>query len=347
MAAVVLGILCAVLFSDHSADEAPTGKADKTDWDVGLHTVPVVEVEHGEDYVIQWQDEGIEYIIRCWLGRPEGDIYHSDVWDIQYIAYRDGEGYFILEEPLGGEASFRLSYNNVGGFAGAKLAAEAVIPGTGPVNEIDWSEILGTDRHPDYQYDLPAIKSLEDLKHFDALQVLNLSLRQNDEPLTSLQGVENCPYLYQLSLSGSALAVEDLTPLLACKRLRGLWLTGNARAADLSPLKELTELSMLGVGKVETLEPITELALVMLVVCNGADGLDYSPIARIKTLQCLSIENDQRVDVDLLIALCRDLPDLTKVASSGTQVRYEHTERLEKVLPQVSIIACNDGFFME
>ena len=49
-------------------------------------TVPASHAEHGEDYVIEWQDPVMEKHVRKWLDRPKGDIYHSDVWDYQRVS---------------------------------------------------------------------------------------------------------------------------------------------------------------------------------------------------------------------------------------------------------------------
>ena len=55
-------------------------------------TVPASHAEHGEDYVIEWQDPVMEQHVRKWLDRPKGDIYHSDVWDYQRVSINSGTG---------------------------------------------------------------------------------------------------------------------------------------------------------------------------------------------------------------------------------------------------------------
>ena len=55
-------------------------------------TVPASHAEHGEDYVIEWQDPVMEKHVRKWLDRPKGDIYHSDVWDYQRVSINSGTG---------------------------------------------------------------------------------------------------------------------------------------------------------------------------------------------------------------------------------------------------------------
>lgn len=63
-------------------------------------------VEHGEDYVIQWEDPAMEAHVRFVLDKPEGDILHSDVWNIQVIVLRasSADGFDVaLEQPTSGD----------------------------------------------------------------------------------------------------------------------------------------------------------------------------------------------------------------------------------------------------
>ena len=63
-------------------------------------------VEHGEDYVIQWEDPAMEAHVRFVLDKPEGDILHSDVWNIQVLVLRanNADGFDVaLEQPASGD----------------------------------------------------------------------------------------------------------------------------------------------------------------------------------------------------------------------------------------------------
>ena len=63
-------------------------------------------VEHGEDYVIQWEDPAMEAHVRFVLDKPEGDILHSDVWNIQVLVLRasSADGFDVaLEQPTSGD----------------------------------------------------------------------------------------------------------------------------------------------------------------------------------------------------------------------------------------------------
>ena len=190
-------------------------------------TVPASHAEHGEDYVIEWQDPVMEKHVRKWLDRPKGDIYHSDVWDYQRVSINSGTGVkdlLVKDAPDGVDIGGNVSSNE-------QLAACAV-------------SVEGT-------YD--PVTSLADLRHFDSLQVLSVNNRRGAPPITDLTGLEECKNLMLLSVpsvESSAFPtfakldsvvelkygsdgiradsnVSDLSALAQMKSLKMLWITGS------------------------------------------------------------------------------------------------------------------------
>ena len=190
-------------------------------------TVPASHAEHGEDYVIEWQDPVMEPHVRKWLDRPKGDIYHSDVWDYQRVTINSGTGIedlIVKDAPDGVDIGGNVSSNE-------QLAACAV-------------SVKGT-------YD--PVTSLADLRHFDSLQVLYISNKMGASPITDLTGLEECKNLMLLSVpsvessafptfakldsvvelkygSGGIRTdsnVSDLSALAQMKSLKMLWITGS------------------------------------------------------------------------------------------------------------------------
>lgn len=190
-------------------------------------TVPASHAEHGEDYVIEWQDPVMEKHVRKWLDRPKGDIYHSDVWDYQRVSINSGTGVgdlIVKDAPDGVDIGGNVSSNE-------QLAACAV-------------SVEGT-------YD--PVTSLADLRHFDSLQVLSVNNRRGAPPITDLTGLEECKNLMLLSVpsvESSAFPtfakldsvvelkygsdgiradsnVSDLSALAQMKSLKMLWITGS------------------------------------------------------------------------------------------------------------------------
>lgn len=255
-------------------------------------TVPASHAEHGEDYVIEWQDPVMEKHVRKWLDRPKGDIYHSDVWDYQRVTINSGTGVkdLLVKDALDGvDIGGNVSSNE-------QLAACAV-------------SVEGT-------YD--PVASLADLRHFDSLQVLSVNNRRGDPPITDLTGLEECKNLMLLSVpsvESSAFPtfakldsvvkleygsdgiradsnVSDLSALAQMKSLKMLWITGSEvdltqlAGADLRVLR-------LDVTRIGSLEPLKQMEnLSFLQLCQGPEIDSFAPLAE-SSVQYLSMSLSQ------------------------------------------------------
>ena len=242
-------------------------------------TVPASHAEHGEDYVIEWQDPVMEKHVRKWLDRPKGDIYHSDVWDYQRVSINSGTGVgdlIVKDAPDGVDIGGNVSSNE-------QLAACAV-------------SVEGT-------YD--PVTSLADLRHFDSLQVLSVNNRRGAPSITDLTGLEECKNLMLLSVpsvESSAFPtfakldsvvkleygsdgiradsnVSDLSALAQMKSLKMLRITGSEvdlaqlAGADLRVLR-------LDVTRIGSLEPLKQMENLSLLQLNNGQEIDsFAPLA--------------------------------------------------------------------
>lgn len=242
-------------------------------------TVPASHAEHGEDYVIEWQDPVMEKHVRKWLDRPKGDIYHSDVWDYQRVSINSGTGVgdlIVKDAPDGVDIGGNVSSNE-------QLAACAV-------------SVEGT-------YD--PVVSLADLRHFDSLQVLSVNNRRGAPLITDLTGLEECKNLMLLSVpsvessafptfakldsvvelkygSGGIRTdsnVSDLSALAQMKSLKTLWITGSE--VDLTQLAgadlRVLRLDVTRIGSLEALKQMENLSLLQLN--NGQEIDSFAPLA--------------------------------------------------------------------
>lgn len=242
-------------------------------------TVPARQVEHGEDYVIEWQDPVMEKHVRNWLDRPEGDIYHSDVWDYQSVTLGTGDKTaddLIKNAPDGENLGDSFSYDD-------------------PL-EAYRSRVEGT-----YE----PLTSLADLRHFDSLQVLYISNKMGASPITDLTGLEECKNLMLLSVpsvessafptfakldsvvelkygSGGIRTdsnVSDLSALAQMKSLKMLWITGSE--VDLTQLAgadlRVLRLDVTRIGSLEALKQMENLSLLQLN--NGQEIDSFAPLA--------------------------------------------------------------------
>ena len=254
--------------------------------------VPASHAEHGEDYVIEWQDPVMEQHVRKWLDRPKGDIYHSDVWDYQRVTINSGTGVkdLLVKDAPDGE--------DIGGTVNGNDQLEACVV-----------RVEGT-------YD--PVTSLADLRHFDSLQVLSVNNRRGDPPITDLTGLEECKNLMLLevpSVESSAFQtfakldsvvkleygsdgiradsnVSDLSALAQMKSLKMLWITGSEvdltqlAGADLRVLR-------LDVTRIGSLEPLKQMEnLSFLQLCQGPEIDSFAPLAE-SSVQYLSMSLSQ------------------------------------------------------
>ena len=303
-------------------------------------TVPASHAEHGEDYVIEWQDPVMEQHVRKWLDRPKGDIYHSDVWDYQRVSINSGTGVgdlIVKDAPDGVDIGRNVNSNE-------QLAACAV-------------SVEGT-------YD--PVTSLADLRHFDSLQVLSVNNRRGAPPITDLTGLEECKNLMLLSVpsvESSAFStfakldsvvelkygsdgiradsnVSDLSALAQMQSLEVLWITGSevdlaqlaganlrtltldvTRIKSLEPLQQMPQLKALQLVKgpeFPSFEPLdgSSIQYLDLSVPEGAanryKAMDLTPLARMPQLVWLNLMNHASVDSEL----CR------QILAGDTNLKY-------------------------
>lgn len=303
---VVSILLCACGTAGQSWTSSPSAQQAMADaWTSAFHyELAPVEITHGEDYRIEWEDAGMEAHVRLWLDRPEGDIYHSDVWDLQMVRLGSASDYdfAIAALPEGWEA---YSYD------------------------------LGIDQDQRISHglnDLPQVETLRDLRHFDSLQILQIgdARNLNESETLELSGVEDCLQLkvlwfsnrsivslaplaeltglQKLSLSGCA--PTDLTPIAGLTGLSALGLSGTP-VDDLTPLRDLTGLRALALGgaPITSLEALAGTNVEYLNMTLGQaerelySELDYEPLTRMENLVYLDLTRHSSFD----ITLCNEL----------------------------------------
>ena len=274
-----------------------------------------IEVSHGEDYVIEWEDPGMEAHIRFLLDKPEGDILHSDVWDVQFLklAPVSGFDYMMQELPQG-------------------------------YDRIDWAyltyEVEGK-AYADTKF--PAVESLRDLRHFDSLQIFRGSFAHfgtgslyGDYQVTDLSGLAECRNLMILELDG--IVPESLEPLGGVIGLQQLYLDLEV-CVSLEPLTELPNLQLLSLAFSEeypSLEPLTRTAVKYLDLSQSYFGritlenIDYESLAKMEDLFYLDVSNLPDFDEEACGAIldgCRNLRHLnisyTEAADAITRHKWD------------------------
>ena len=296
----------------------------------------------------------MEKHVRNWLDRPEGDIYHSDVWDYQSVTLGTGDKTaddLIKNAPDGENLGDSFSYDD-------------------PL-EAYRSRVEGT-----YE----PLTSLADLRHFDSLQVLCVNSKNVSTPLQDLTGLEKCRNLVYLTLpsveSGAFAAfaemdsvvklmygssqqrpevnVADLSALAQMQSLEVLWITGSEvdlaqlaganlrtltldvpRIKSLEPLQQMPQLKALQLVKgpeFPSFEPLdgSSIQYLDLSVPEGAanryKAMDLTPLARMPQLVWLNLMNHASVDSELCRQILAGDTNLKYLDVSYTKVGKEKVE---------------------
>ncbi len=281
---------------------------------------PIV-VEHGEDYVISWEDAGMEAHIRFLLDKPEEEIYHSDVWNIQVLSLGPGKG------------------------TGSDLMQEVSSHESDP-DSVSWSQEIRRSYEEGTR--LPVVGNLTDLRHFDSLQSFHANFSSTGEGKASvdISGVEACKNLKYFSISSAA--IENLSPLSEIIGLESLHLY-RCGTVDLTPLVDLTSLTDVSVNlcDIVSLEPLTALPrlkrlsialdstfpsleplsrtnveyLDMLLSYSGRKmykGMDFTPLAKMPNLIYLDLSNHSNMDIELCRTILSGCPTLKYLRINDT-----------------------------
>lgn len=225
-------------------------------------TVPASHAEHGEDYVIEWQDPVMEKHVRKWLDRPKGDIYHSDVWDYQRVTINSGTGVkdLLVKDALdgvdiGGNVSSNEQLADLRHFDSLQVLYISNKMGASPITDLT---------------------GLEECKNLMLLSVP--SVESSAFPtFAKLDSVVELKYGSGGIRTDSN--VSDLSTLAQMKSLKMLWITGSE--VDLTQLAgadlRVLRLDVTRIGSLEALKQMENLSLLQLN--NGQEIDSFAPLA--------------------------------------------------------------------
>ena len=255
---------------------------------------------------IQWQEPALEALVREVLGKPEGEIYPTDldhIWGVElwgdqhlffnaegggFSMFKDRDGYYNETPVLN-----RLEYQNPCSF-----------------------NYFGDGTYTVYgeQFSRGTISSLADFANFRNLRYLHLYA--NDiEDLSGLSGLDN---LIELLLIDNN--IQNVLDLAELRQIRTLYLNNND-IQDVSPLFALTQLSELNLyhnalqsidgieslvhlkklsfayNQIDNLESVATLSALNLLNANGNPIEDLEPIAGLMNLNSLYLAETQVHDL--------------------------------------------------
>ena len=192
---------CVFLFcgcSDYlSLSKASTISNPQTEYDTALKEylasletpLSTIEIKHGEDTPIVWEDTGMEAAVRLLLNRPEGTISRSDVWNLNTLT--------ITERTM---------------FEGDSGTTTIVTVTAQQGDATLEQEISAVGK----ESPLPALASLHDLQYFDSLQAFSYSTSPTaNQAFTDFSGIEAMSHLERFSVNGARPVGAAFSPVPA------------------------------------------------------------------------------------------------------------------------------------
>lgn len=185
-----------------SLSKASTISNPQTEYDTALKEylasletpLSTIEIKHGEDTPIVWEDTGMEAAVRLLLNRPEGTISRSDVWNLNTLT--------ITERTM---------------FEGDSGTTTIVTVTAQQGDATLEQEISAVGK----ESPLPALASLHDLQYFDGLQAFSYSTSPTaNQAFTDFSGIEALSHLERFSVNGAR--PETLEPLSHLSQLPDL-----------------------------------------------------------------------------------------------------------------------------
>ena len=268
---------------------------------------------------IQWREPALEALVREKLGKPDGEIYPSEldyIWGIELVGdthiYFNADGGFAMfkDKDDGYDTLRSMGYTKLDNPSHIDLRIKdeksyMLIDNEGNMLKDGTYSVDGE------LYERGSIRSLADFAHFRSLRYLYVY--KND--LQELSGLSPLEELIELVLTDNE--IEDISVLTGLRQLRTLQFDAN-HVTDIESVRELEQLRFLHVrandisdisvlaameslewlivsgNPIESIEALRGLSLKRLDIDHTGVG-DLSPLREMNTLWLLGIEQ-LRVD---------------------------------------------------
>lgn len=305
-----------------------------------------------EDAPIEFQDEAIEEMVRNLIGKPEGEIYISEVQDIHAIYWRTDVGYFSnlqssdgtnpkvnweIQRPKSLEDLkyfYNLQWIQFGG--GMNVPSFEPLCSLPQLETIEFSGVIVTDEVFEGLLDFPQLKALV----FSRINITERKLEVIGQlpKLTSLE-IEHYDRFYNLGTNWGKLTDGSFILPLA-DQLTHLEASGNI---DWNPdvLSQMTKLESLMIDYAEDisfLEQLTELKKLSMYCCTSED---WSAFHALKNLEHLEISGNMWVNIDIPLDDLRPLTNLDYLEVIFTSINKEYSRKeIIEALPSLTGLRC-------
>lgn len=283
-----------------------------------------------EDMPIVFQDKVAEEMLRNIIGKPEGDVYISELQKIHAIYWRDTAGYYSnLQSPNG-----QLPHVSGGEGPWETKQLNSLEDFTYCYN-LQWLEFAGG-------IEIPPLEPLYELTQLETLDFSNAIV--TEEILTE---IANLPNLKNLRLSDYAegyggtnwgYLTDGSFVIPLAEQLIYLDALGNI---DWKPevLVQMTNLESLRIYYAEDLsflQGMTELKELQLYCCTPRD---FTPLGYLEKLEFLDISGTDRNVIDIGLDDLKPLTNLKYLELSFTKINEIHSrEEIIKALPSLTTL---------
>lgn len=250
-----------------------------------------------EDAPIEFQDEAMEEMLRNIIGKPEGDVYISELQEIHAIYFKSSVYFSNLQSSNGLLPTI----------TGEGIMWETKQPEN--LNDLAYCYNL---QWLTIAFDVPSLVPLYDLPQLETIKFDGGSLDSLKKEV--LEEIRNLPVLRNLTFAAkNKTYVEDNTEGEFLIPLADQLTTLDAKGGiDWSPevLSQMTELEVLSLEYTEDLsflQYLPDLKQLYLYCCTAKD---WGPLASLENLEYLKIYGNMKMIVDIDL---EDLSPLTRL----------------------------------
>lgn len=279
-----------------------------------------------EDAPIEFQDEVIEEMLRNIIGKPEGDVYISELQEIHAI-YCGSEYYYSNLQSSNG---LYPSVTGEGIMWETKQKQPEKLNDLAYCYNLQWLTI---------GFDVPSLAPLYDLPQLETIKFTGKRIDSLKKEV--LEEIGNFPVLKNLAFAeGDRTHIENDTKGEFLIPLADQLLTLRIqRGIDWSPeiLSQMTELEYLSLEYTEDLSFLQDLSNLKQLYLYCCTPKDWSPLGSLENLESLKIYGNMKMIVDIDLEDISPLTGLKHLEILFTTINDEYSrEEIINALPSLT-----------
>ncbi len=272
-----------------------------------------------DDFVITFDNQNLEDVIRIEIGKPSGDIYQSDVINIKVIS-ASGESIVSIGgiQYLENLETLTISENQISDISPVSSLINLTNLNFNYNNVSDITSVSGLTNLTTLNFNSNEVSDISPLSDLTNLEILNFS-NNNVSNITSVSGLTNLEELgiggnqvnnieslstltNLIKLNVSSTEVSDITSVSGLTNLEELSFSYN-NVIDISPISNLTNLNILyfNNNSVQNISPISNLINLTTLHLGVNEVSVITPLSGLTNLKYLYINRNQIDDISALV----------------------------------------------